>query len=294
MKADRDSRLHFANTVLANPQTYTSSESSTIQRLKRLGHRQQTIADQIDNDLFCPKWAMQEANSKLHTGKSTCVVQTSPEICLAFIWEKDSHQAKDSHAKDNGRDERKYPNKRIKTINEHHQLYYSCRKMPNPIFPRDWLNRGLWQKIDDDNFIFVALSVQDDDPDMPPNFQPTTHQSAVRGEISAFYSFKRLKFNQTQFTVVLKGNPKGLIPTKLINIAISGALNSTRRAYEYFARDDEIDKIERLDFIDNVMKNAPELTSDESRVITKSLIYAGERAKRASLLEDEHTCDEVR
>ena len=95
------------------------------------------------------------------------------------------------------------------------------------------------------NFLLIFDSVDDDDPDVPKNFTKTTLQNVVRGKITSMFYFSRLPFQQCKLTMISRADIKGNIPKQLANRGLSSVLESVRRAYEYFERDDEIDKLTR-------------------------------------------------
>ena len=101
--------------------------------------------------------------------------------CL-FVFEHYT-EARKAHIAANGPDSSKYPNKTIRTINNHHKINYSCRKLPPPMNPREWLTRNIIQRVDDNTIKYLCTSIQDDDPDFPPSsFTKTTMENIVRGE----------------------------------------------------------------------------------------------------------------
>jgi len=123
----------------------------------------------------------------------------------------------------------KFPNFVVASLNPHHQITYSCRKLPPPLSPRDWLHRTIYQKIDNDNYILIHSPVpNDDDPEMPRNFQATTSQTVVRGELTAEYELTRLPHGQTKVTFTFKVDLKGCIRKSLGSLAMSGLLDVVR------------------------------------------------------------------
>ena len=177
-------------------------------------------------------------------GTCTGVVHASPEEVSAYMFLTDTHQARKTHIAANGPDNSKYPLKTIHAINDHHNINYSCRKLPPPLNPRDWLTRNIIQRVDADTIKYFCTSINDDEPDLPPNFTKTTLHNAIRGEISMIHEYERLPHNQTRFTLRLKVDIKGSVPKKIANMGMSGALDSVYRAYKYFQRDEEIDELE--------------------------------------------------
>ena len=197
----------------------------------------------IDNRPFFPKFVSSK-NDGVVIGSCTGVVQTSPEDLLAYMYLTDTHEARATHIAANGPDSSKYPNKKIHTINDHHHITYSCRKLPPPLNPRDWLTRNIIQRVDADTIKYFCTSINDDEPDLPPNFTKTTLHNAIRGEISMIHEYERLPHDQTRFTLRLKVDIKGSVPKKIANMGMSGALNTVYHAYKYFQRDEEIDELE--------------------------------------------------
>ena len=197
----------------------------------------------IDNRPFFPKFVSSK-NDGVVIGSCTGVVQTSPEDLLAYMYLTDTHEARATHIAANGPDSSKYPNKKIHTINDHHHITYSCRKLPPPLNPRDWLTRKIFHQPDAATINYFSTSIYDDDPDLPPSFTKTTLTNIVRGEISFIHEYERLPHNQTRFKLRLKVDIKGSVPKKIANMGMSGALNTVYHAYKYFQRDEEIDELE--------------------------------------------------
>ena len=229
-------------TLLVKPQIYSKQEFSTLKTVKNdIVHTSDW--SRLDDNIFFPKWVV--IDQGLAIGKCFGIVQTTPEDLLAWMYQTDSNQNKEKHIRQNGPDKSKYPDGEILRLNTHHRITYSCRKLPSPIAARDWLARGIWFRVDSDNYNFLYKSIEDDDPDLPSNFKRSTLQNVVRGELTAFYEFKRLPFGQTKFTMTARVDIKGSVPKALANRAIKGFMNTVRRAYEYFERDVEVDEMER-------------------------------------------------
>jgi len=69
---------------------------------------------------------------------------------------------------------------------------------------------------------------------------------------------------------------------------LSGLVESVRNAYKYFERDEEVDKLYRDDFVARI-ESTPPHTSDERRLLMKTLSYAdyrliGGRVEKAKTL----------
>ena len=160
-----------------------------------------------DNPLFFKKVFFREG---LVIGTCTGVVHSSPEELLAYNYLTKTHHARESHIVANGQDSSKYPNNTIRTINDHHQILYSCRKLPPPLKTREWLTRVIFQRVNEDTIKYFSTSIHDNDPDLPPSgFTKTTMTNIVRGVISIIHEYERLPQNQTRFTLRLKVDIKG-------------------------------------------------------------------------------------
>jgi len=245
--ADKAARTSFINTFLAKTtprvltELYSPNEEAIMTRIE-LSLLSTSKDDEIlDDSLFFTK----RLNIKNAIGIGTCtgIVQASPEELLAYSFLSTTHEARKAHIAANGPDSSKYPNKTIRVVNDHHQIFYSCRKLPPPMKPREWLTRNIFQRVDADTIKYFSTSIHDD-PDLPPSFTKTTLHNAIRGEISVIHEYKRLPHNQTRFTLRLKVDIKGSIPQKIANMGMSSALDSVYRAYKYFQRDEEIDELE--------------------------------------------------
>ena len=256
--ADKAARASFIiNTFLLNTckKPHSSQEQAILTQAEQNLSTSKDEEEIIDDSLFFSKSVV--IKNGIGIGTCTGVVQTSPEELTAFTYLTDTHHDREAHIAANGPDSSKYPNKTICVINDHHHITYSCRKLPPPLKPREWLARGIFRQVDEDNFILVYTPVADDDPDLPPSFTKTTLKNAIRGEFTAMHKYERLPHNQTRFTLRLKLDIKGRVPKKIANMGISGALDSVYKAYKYFQRDEEIDVLEVSLAVDIVNKNSP-------------------------------------
>jgi len=171
---------------------------------------------QVDLDIFFPKWHANNSSGVL-VGKCYGVVHTSPEQLLNWKFDTMSQYSVSEHERVNGPDKLRFPNRVLAHLNDHHKINYSCKRLPPPLSARDWLMRCVHKQIDHDKFVLLYMSIFDDDPDVPQNFQKSIIENVVRGELSTLYTFERLPHNQTKFTMVAQLNIKGSIPKSLSN-----------------------------------------------------------------------------
>jgi len=242
--ADEAARAAFVNSFFSITHSLTPNESFIMAQTEQTLSTTKDDAELIEESLFFPKWVCLK-NDGVVIGTCTGTVHTPPENLLAYMYLHDTHQAREAHIAANGPDSSKYPLKTIQVINDHHHITYSCRKLPPPMNPREWLTRNIIQRVNADTTIkYLYTSIHDDDPDLPPSFTKTTITNIVRGEISMIHEYERLPHNQTRFTLRLKVDIKGSVPKKIANMGMSGALQQVYRAYKYFQRDEEIDELE--------------------------------------------------
>ena len=243
VREDLQRRLQYQK-IIKEPQHSTSVELSVLKSIQSEIAPSTTIWETLDNDIFFPKWSFHDSTG-ITVGKCTGKIHATPEELLAWMFIFDSNQSQQKHIKQNGPNAYKYPNKILRQVNDHHIITYSCRKLPSPIVARIWITRNFWKKMDEENYFLVYKTIEEDNPDLPPNFQGTTLKNFVRGELSMIYSFTKLPFGQTKFTMTARVDIKGSVPKALANRAIKGFMNTVRRAYEYFERDVEVDEMER-------------------------------------------------
>jgi len=241
LKEDELARAVIVNSYHST-QTYSHHEEAIVTQAEQTLSTSKDEEEIIDDNPFFSK--VVGFKDGIGIGTCTGVVQTSPEELTAFMYETDTHQAREAHIAANGPDSSKYPNKTIHVVNDHHNIHYSCRKLPPPLKPREWLARGIFRQVDEDNFILVYTPVADDDPDLPPSFTKTTLKNAIRGEFTAMHKYERLPHNQTRFTFTTRLDIKGSVPKKIANMGMSSVLDTVRQAYMYFERDKEIDELE--------------------------------------------------
>jgi len=236
--ADKSARAAFVNSFFS---ALSPQEEAIMSQVKQNLSTSQN-EESLDDSPFFPKLVSSKDGGII--GTCTGIVQTFPEDLLAFMYLINTHEARESHIAANGLDSSKYPNKTIHAVNDHHHIIYSCRKLPPPLKPREWLARGIFKQVDEDNFILFSTPVADDDPDLPPSFTKTTLKNAIRGEFTAMHKYERLPYNQTRFTIRLKVDIKGSVPKAIANMGMSGLLDIIYKAYKYFQRDEEIDELE--------------------------------------------------
>ena len=242
LEADRVTRKSFVKNFLSQPHNLTPQENHNQTQIENILSASKDDEEVIDDSLFFTKFV--SIKEGIFIGTCTGVVQTFPENLLAYMYLTDTHQARETHIAANGQDSSKYPFKTIHVVNDHHKINYSCRKLPPPLKPRDWLTRNIMKRVDANTIKYFATSIHDDDPDPPPSFTKTILTKIVRGEISMIHEYERLPHNQTRFILRLRVDLKGSVPKKIANMGMSGALDSVYRAYKYFQRDEEIDELE--------------------------------------------------
>ena len=247
--ADKAIRAEFVMSYLSatsNLQPHSPNEEATMAKIEQALSISKDNFEKVDcaNSQTFPKHFMVNSKDGISIGTCTGTVHASPEELLAFLYLTNTHEARDSHIAANGPDSSKYPNKTIHVVNDHHKITYSCRKLPPPLKPREWLARGIFKQVDEDNFILFYTPVADDDPDLPPSFSKTTLKSAIRGEFTAMHKYERLPHNQTRFAFTTRVDIKGSVPKAIANMGMTGVLDTVRQAYKYFQRDEEIDELE--------------------------------------------------
>jgi len=160
----------------------------------------------------------------------------------------DSDYDKAKHIKANGPNAMQYPNYEVAQINDHHQIIYSCRKLPSPLVARDWLNRGIFTQINDNKFVLVFKFIDEATAtDMAP-YTPSTlklGEKRIRGESTFLCIFDRLLYNCCRFTYVAKADIKGSVPKVVAESGLSGIVEAVRDAYRYFERNEEVSKQNR-------------------------------------------------
>jgi len=152
----------------------------------------------------------------------------------------DSDYDKAKHVKSNGPSAELYLNLEIAQINDHHFIYYSCRKLPFPLVARDWLQRGIFTQVDDDKFVLAYKFINDKTAAGVPPFTPSTLEKRIRGESTFLYIFERLPHNCCKFTCIMKADIKRSVPKIVAESGLAGVVDSVRQAYTYFERDEEV------------------------------------------------------
>ena len=179
--ADESARAAFVNSFFSITHSLTPNESFIMAQTEQTLSTTKDDAELIEESLFFPKWVCLK-NDGVVIGICTGTVHTPPESLLAYMYLTNTHQTREAHVAANGPDSSKYPNKTIRVINDHHQIVYSCRKLPPPLKARDWLTRNILQRVNANTIKYFSTSIHDDDPDIPPgSFTKTTMTNIVRG-----------------------------------------------------------------------------------------------------------------
>ncbi|GMI58993.1 hypothetical protein ScalyP_jg11017 [Parmales sp. scaly parma] len=233
--------------------------------------------ESVEDSLFFPTWKKEGPHGG--SAKSSGIVQTSPAELLAFIFDVDSDHLTNSHIKRNNCEDLKlYPNKIVATINDHHIIHYQCIKMPFPLLPREWLTRLIYKQLEPEvesssrSYLLTVNSVPAEHPDVP-DYIPSRAPGVILGELSADYKFTPLPFNQTKITKIATLDLKGAIPISIAASFLSSSVDTPKQAYNYFQRDDEVDKMVRNKFISN-MPLAPQKSPEETATVQKCLQFA--------------------
>ena len=137
------------------------------------------------------------------------------------------------HKDQNGDDPSAFPSRTEEEFSPHHHIIYSCRKMPFPLSPRDFLHRGVWKKLDEDTFMLGYKYCEDND--LTEGLVRASARGVVRAEFQGIYYFERTKANHTKLTYIAKADVKGMIPSAIANTGVSGMVETVNRAQAYFA-----------------------------------------------------------
>ena len=169
--------------------------------------------------------------------------------------------------------------------------------MPRPLNPREFVNLTVWSKLDDSNLICCSFPTNSD----PPSDEFTATKGVIRGEFTWVVLLEALEGEtQCKLTFWVHADVKTSIPRVLFSsVLLQSNLKLVERVLWRFARDVEVD---RQSF--KAWQAKLELEHDEQVQATLVLYQmkfskrfskvsdTGERAKRASLAEDENTRDE--
>ena len=169
--------------------------------------------------------------------------------------------------------------------------------MPRPLNPREFVNLTVWSKLDDSNLICCSFPTNSD----PPSDEFTATKGVIRGEFTWVVLLEALEGEtQCKLTFWVHADVKPSIPRVLFSsVLLQSNLTLVERVLWRFARDVEVD---RQSF--KAWQAKLELEHDEQVQATLVLYQmkfskrfskvsdTGERAKRASLAEDENTRDE--
>ena len=155
-----------------------------------------------------------------------------------FDVESDFHR--EEHVKKYGTNSAHYPNKVVAKINAHHLIHYFCTKLPFPPKPRDWLNRGIYKRIDNGDYMLMYQSVIDRNDSILKFEKSTLNPAPTRANFVSLYKLERLPFDCCKVTYVAKADIKGSVPKIVAETGLSIVVDIPHRAYEFFERDKEV------------------------------------------------------
>jgi len=151
----------FAAAVIDSPPKLTAEEESVVSAVvDELGHQSRWVS--LDDDIQFPKDKVHKDGDPIVIGRCVGVVQTFPEHLLGWIFHNTSDYDTAKHIKSNGRNTDLYPNIEVARLNPHHQITYQCRKLPFPLSPRDWLQRGIFKQLENDSGILCVYRPVDE------------------------------------------------------------------------------------------------------------------------------------
>ena len=123
-----------------NVGSFTHFELTTLDNVEsELGNINQASWTGLDDDLFFPKEKVYKDGDQVGIGRCVGKIHTMPERALGYIFNVESDHRMTKHIKSNGPNAEQYPNIEIARINDYHQIFYTCRKLPFPLIARDWL-----------------------------------------------------------------------------------------------------------------------------------------------------------
>ena len=101
-------------------------------------------------------------------------------------------------------------------------------------------------------------------------FAPRASRSV---QLVSHCTIERLPHDCFKITYVAKADLKGKVPSRIAEKGLSGTVDVVRRVYKYFEGDEEIDKLNRMNFLAE-MDSTPPHTSGERQLLMKTLRYA--------------------
>ena len=287
----------FASSVTSNPpcsdklSTFEAASSSQVmESLLSIPHSKY---QSMEDDIFFPKSYVYSEGSSAGVVKCSGVVQAPPESVLGLVFLVNTDYARRNHMKSSGTSLELYPNKVVTNINKHHSVVYSCRKMPFPLAAREWLTRRIFQVSDGGDLVLTVNNVSKEEiADIPPFVPSKLKDRPVRGDFSAICIFEKLPFGCTRFTHIASLDVKGNVPKAVAKAGLRGVVESVRKAYNFFQRDDEVDGLEREDFVKKI-SFSPSPSKEELNLLVNALQDLDYRYIGGFAVKNEHRLEEL-
>jgi len=157
--ADNEIQEQFAAHLEANPPKLDGFEKSLTSGVKRsIGSFKAGDWSPLDDSFLYPKDKVYELDTGIGIARCQGTIHCSPERAIAWAFHIESDYNLLKHKRTNGLNLLAYPNREIERINDHHQIKYTCRKLPFPLNARDFCTRNVISIISPDVYVYRLAS----------------------------------------------------------------------------------------------------------------------------------------
>ena len=202
--------------------------------------------------------------------KCVGIVTASIEKALAFLYDFVGIGATYLHSRRNGDDKLGFPRKVLKEVNNHNHLVYVCNKYHYPLLPRDFLMRGVWAKIREDQFLLCYESIDEPEKekDLPLGYATSNRETVRATHVKLIFHIERISDSQSKITHFSRMDTKSAVGNN--NWEAQGDI--VKEMSDYFERDDEMDSITRHEFIVQLPYSMP-LSDEESGMLQRCMKF---------------------
>lgn len=180
----------------------------------------------IDSKRGTDRFFMQQEGSPICLVKGSTVINASFEVVVSLMCDFDLFADMMQIC-----DEMNYERRIVERIDEHQGVFYGAFRLPAFLWNRDFAWRGSWAILPGREAVVLAKSTEHQDAPARES------DRLVRGEISySGYWIKELESGQVSVDYVVQADPKGNLPSWVVNIVAKDQADNITRLRDYCER----------------------------------------------------------
>ena len=260
VEIDDAERADKAQVIRDSPQTYTTEEEATIERVQStLGALEEGAFDELASpDHLLKMGKIFVEGDRRIICRVSVTVDSSIEECAAWDTLK---MSRENLTTSNSRQ------RSLVSDNEHSAVFRFVKDFNVPGFaPREWVLRMLWRKPTDDTVVVCYESIKG------LNYTSASGEKFVQASNMVYNVYKRLdpigEMPQTHVTWTQRIEMKGYVPLSFVNTSLPKQLMHASMMRKRFDKSLEVDGAKRAQYV-AMIAGHEELYSDEEEKVLK-------------------------